>query len=73
MVEYITNIGVRVSGCPLVEIPKEAVLVDKNKIKECMMPLDFSVQKWISEVDLDLYVPIIFEEKGLKEILDGIS
>lgn len=64
MFSSITNVGVRVSGCPLIEVPKEAALVDKNKIKECMVPLDFSVQKQISEVDLDLYVPTIFEEKN---------
>ncbi len=49
--------------CPLIEIPKDARLIDKRIVKEKMIPLDFSVQKWISEVDLDLYVPTVFEEK----------
>lgn len=49
--------------CPLIEIPKGAILIDKRIVKEKMIPLDFSVQKWISEVDLDLYVPTVFEEE----------
>ena len=36
-------------------------LIDADKVKERMIPLDFSVQKWISEVDLDVYVPTIVE------------
>lgn len=49
--------------CNLVEIPEGASLIDKRIVKEKMIPLDFSVQKWISEVDLDLYVPTVFEEE----------
>lgn len=58
--ECIDN-GTRPDWCPLVEIPEGARLIDKQIVKERMVPLDFSVQNWISEVDLDL-VPIIFEE-----------
>lgn len=36
-------------------------LVDIDEIKKRMIPLDFSVQKWISEVDLDLFTRIIIE------------
>lgn len=36
-------------------------LVDVNAIKKRMIPLDFSVQKWISEVDLDLFTRTIIE------------
>lgn len=53
--------GTRPDWCPLVEIPEGARLIDKRIVKERMVPLDFSAQNWISEVDLDL-VPTIFEE-----------
>ena len=52
----------RHSRCNLVEIPEGARLIDKQIVKEKMVPLDFSVQNWISEVDLDL-VPTVFEEE----------
>lgn len=63
--EELLFIGIdsRPDWCPLIEIPKEARLIDKRIVKEKMIPLDFSVQKWISEVDLDLYVPTVFEEE----------
>lgn len=48
--------------CPLVEIPEGARLIDARDVKKHMIPLDFSVQNWISEVDLDIRVPTIFEE-----------
>ena len=48
--------------CPLVEIPKGARLIDARDVKRHMIPLDFSAQNWISEVDLDIRVPTIFEE-----------
>lgn len=58
--KYIDD-DIRPDWCPLIEIPEGARLIDKQIVKERMVPLDFSVQNWISEVDLDL-VPIIFEE-----------
>lgn len=37
-------------------------LIDADTVKKQMIPLmSFSVQKWISEVDLDVYVPTIIE------------
>ncbi len=39
--------------CPLVEIPdKHGRLIDEDDVKRRMIPLSFSVQNWISEVEL---------------------
>lgn len=48
--------------CPLVEVPKGARLIDARDVKKHMIPLDFSVQNWISEWDLDINVPTIFKD-----------
>ena len=43
----------RSSICPLVELPeKHGRLVDADDVKTRMIPLSFSVQKWIGEVEL---------------------
>ena len=52
----------QMEDCPLIEIPKGAKLIDVRDVKKHMIPLDFSVQNWISEVDLDVRVPVFFEE-----------
>lgn len=52
----------RARKCPIVEVQTpHGRLIDADKVKERMIPLNFSVQKWISEVDLDVYVPTIIE------------
>ena len=39
--------------CPLVEVPEShGWLIDVNDVKSRMIPLSFSVQKWIGEVEL---------------------
>lgn len=39
--------------CPLVEVPDpHGRLIDVNDVKSRMIPLSFSVQKWIGEVEL---------------------
>ena len=39
--------------CPLVEVPNlHGRLIDADDVKSRMIPLSFSVQKWISEVEL---------------------
>ena len=55
----------RNADCPMVEIPKGAKLIDARDVKKHMIPLDFSVQNWISEVDLDSRVPVFFEEEPI--------
>jgi len=50
--------------CPLVELPEHhGRLVDANVIEEKMIPLSFSVQKWINEVALDTEVPTVIDEE----------
>ena len=39
-------------------------LIDADAVKKLMIPLEFSVQKWISEVDLDIYIPTIIEAES---------
>lgn len=44
---------IRPNDCPLVEIPvPHGRLVDADDVESRMIPLSFSVQKWISEVEL---------------------
>lgn len=41
------------AGCPLVDVPvPHGRLIDVENVKSKMLPLSFSVQKWISEVGL---------------------
>lgn len=48
--EYKTRIS---DLCPLVEVPEpHGRLIDVNDVKGRMIPLSFSVQKWIDEVEL---------------------
>lgn len=43
----------RPEWCPLVEVPEpHGRLIDVNDAKSRMIPLSFSVQKWIGEVEL---------------------
>ncbi len=52
-------------GTPLPKI--HGRLIDADAVKERMIPLSFSVQKWISEVDLDIYIPTIIEAESEEE------
>lgn len=60
--------GERHKDCPLIEISTpHGRLIDADKVEEKMIPLSFSVQNWISEVDLSLVPTVIEAEEGEKE------
>ena len=47
------DIGERHPECPLVEVPTpHGRLIDADDVKSRMIPLSFSVQKWVDEVEL---------------------
>lgn len=61
--EWIDN-DIRHESCPLVEIKTpHNDLIDINDIKERMIPLSFSVQNWISEVELSYIKAIVKAEE----------
>ena len=46
------SIGIQ-DNCPLVEVPEpHGRLIDADDVKSRMIPLSFSVQKWVDEVEL---------------------
>jgi len=48
----------RPEWCPLVEVAEpHGDLLDRDDIKANMIPLSFSVRRWIDEVTLDLKIP----------------
>ena len=50
--------------CPLVEVPTpHGQLIDADDVKSRMIPLSFSVQKWISEVELSNCKTVIEAER----------
>lgn len=51
-------------GCPLVEVPTpHGRLIDAEKLFKKGVNLSWSVQKWVSEVDIGL-MPTIIEAEG---------
>ena len=51
--EHCVEIGTRANNCPIVEVPEpHGRLIDVNDVKSRMIPLSFSVAKWIGEVEL---------------------
>jgi hypothetical protein len=47
------DIGERHPECPMVEVPTpHGRLIDADDVKSRMIPLSFSVQKWVDEVEL---------------------
>lgn len=55
----------RLLKCPLVEVPEpHGRLIDVNDAKSRMIPLSFSVQKWIGEVGLSNCETVIEAEDG---------
>ena len=53
-----------VLGCPLVEVPTpHGRLIDADKLLKKGITLSWSVQKWMSEVDIGL-MPTIIEAEG---------
>jgi hypothetical protein len=54
----------RHSDCPVVEIKTpHGRLIDADDVKSRMIPLSFSVQKWIGEVELSNCKTVIKEER----------
>ena len=54
-----------VFGCPLVEVPTpHGRLIDAEKLFKKGINLDWSLQKWVSEVDIGLMPTIIEAEEG---------
>lgn len=49
----------RVDWCPLVEVPTHGRLIDADKLLKKGVTLSWSVQKWMSEVDLGLMPTVI--------------
>lgn len=61
----------RARFCPLVEVPNShGRLIDADDVKSRMIPLSFSVQKWISEVELSNCKTVIKEEREEHERTD---
>ena len=57
-----------VPGCPLVEVPTpHGRLIDADKLLKKGITLSWSVQKWMSEVDIGLMPTIIEAEGGAEE------
>lgn len=55
----------RLEECPLVEVPTpHGRLIDADKLLKKGINLDWSVQKWVSEVDIGLMPTIIEAEEG---------
>lgn len=54
-------LGLSIKDGDIIEVTEpHGRLIDADKVKEKMIPLSFSVQNWISEVDL-CYVPTVIE------------
>lgn len=54
-----------VPDCPLVEVPTpHGRLIDAEKLFKKGINLDWSLQKWVSEVDIGLMPTIIEAEEG---------
>ena len=54
-------------ACPLVELPeKHGRLIDTDDVKSRMIPLSFSVQKWIGDVELS-FCKTVIEAEGDEE------
>lgn len=63
--ESLENLDVRGDRCPLVPVPTpHGRLIDANKLLKKGIPLSWSVQKWVSEVDIGLMRTIIEAEEG---------
>ena len=58
------NNGWRHPDCPLVEVPPHGRLIDAEKLFKKGVNLDWSLQKWVSEVDIGLMPTIIEAEEG---------
>lgn len=59
-----TGINGRATDCPLAELPeKHGRLIDADDVKNRMIPLSFSVQKWIGEVELSNCKTVIEAEE----------
>lgn len=59
------NNGHRPDVCPLVEVPTpHGDLIDRDKLLKKGINLSWSVQKWVSEVDIGLMRAIIEAEEG---------
>ena len=55
----------RLNNCPLVEVPTpHGRLIDAEKLFKKGINLDWSLQKWVSEVDIALMPTIIEAEEG---------
>lgn len=54
----------RADFCPLVELPPHGDLIDRNALMKKGMPLSFSVQKWVQEVDIVCAPTVIPAEEG---------
>ena len=56
----------RLDNCPLVPVPPHGRLIDADALMKKGMPLSFSVQKWVQEVDIACARTII-EAEEVKE------
>ena len=52
-------LATRFDGCPLVEVPEHGRLIDADKLLKKGITLSWSVQKWMSEVEVGLMPTII--------------
>lgn len=64
--EFVTDYeATRHPDCPLFPVPTpHGDLIDRNKLLKKGINLDWSVQKWVSEVDISLMPAIIKAEEG---------
>lgn len=52
----------RMDNCPLIELPPHGRLIDADALMKKGMPLSFSVQRWVQEVDIACAPTIIEAE-----------
>lgn len=63
---YNWGLSERPSDCPIVPVPPHGRLIDADALMKKGMPLSFSVQKWVQEVDIACARTII-EAEEVKE------